>query len=82
MGRAPIFVVEEVHVMMLHRQSCLVDPARVMGGYFELAVTWSLGCKRCQERGQKDAEYSNCCVCYPRMLNDGSLGGVLAICDS
>jgi hypothetical protein len=26
-GRASIFVVEEVHVIMLHRQLCLADPA-------------------------------------------------------
>jgi len=27
-GRASIFVVEEVHIMMLHRQLCLADSAR------------------------------------------------------
>jgi hypothetical protein len=27
-ARAPIFAVDEAHVMMLHRQPCLVDPAR------------------------------------------------------
>jgi hypothetical protein len=27
-GRAPIFVVEEVHVIVLHKPPCLVDPAR------------------------------------------------------